>query len=257
MNTCPRCTRELDDGLLYLDTHEKQARDQAKAAWKSCPRCSQVAGVHVYLPMKDFGSPVRQRRTDNNPSGLQSDCTFHRNNDNREIPRPSGARRTCGPVQSTRAPVTARAPVVRPAPRAAATPADPPPEVPLSAEQLDALVLAQVGWLKLSEEGRKVLRTHLDTERKAGNRQALLRLRLAQGPLTCDACRVSLAERYGSNHAEVVELHHLQPLSRGVQKAADAEAFALLCPTCHRVVHFRREEPLKIDEVRRMLAGPS
>jgi 5-methylcytosine-specific restriction protein A len=126
--------------------------------------------------------------------------------------------------------------------------------VPLSSEQLDALVMAQVGWLELSEEGRKVLRTHLDTERKPGNRHAILRLRSAQGPLTCDACRISLAERYGMDHAEVVELHHLLPLARGIQKPKGVDDFALLCPTCHRVVHYRREEPLKLEEVRRRLA---
>lgn len=64
----------------------------------------------------------------------------------------------------------------------AESPPEPPPEVSLSSEQLDALVMAQVGWLKLSEEGRKVLRTHLDTERKAGNRHAIIAASIGPRP---------------------------------------------------------------------------
>jgi len=40
-----------------------------------------------------------------------------------------------------------------------------------------------------------------------------------------------------------------------VQKPKGTEDFALLCPTCHRVAHFRREEPLRIDELRDLLAS--
>jgi 5-methylcytosine-specific restriction protein A len=97
------------------------------------------------------------------------------------------------------------------------------------------------------------MRTHFETERKPGNRRAILRLRLARGPLTCDACQVDLAKLYGKDHASVVELHHVQPLSRGVQRPTGTDAFALLCPTCHRVVHYRREDPLTLEEVRRLL----
>lgn len=253
MSACQTCTRDLKDGGLYLDASERSVSDFQKAGWKTCPRCSALAKAHVFLAFPDaFGwRVVHGKRIP------QSDCTFHRNNSKEDVVNTSGTRRTCGPAQPARAPAVARSPVVRPPPRRDATPPIPPAEVPLSSEQLDALVLAQVGWLQLSEEGRKVLRTHLDTERKAGNRHAILRLRSTQGPLTCDACRVSLAERYGRDHAEVVELHHLQPLARGVQKPKGIDDFALLCPTCHRIVHYRREEPLKIEEVRRLLAAGS
>lgn len=115
--------------------------------------------------------------------------------------------------------------------------------------------MAQVGWLKLSEEGRKSLRTHVDTERKSGNRQAIIRLRRANGALTCDGCGVGLAAEYGEEHQTVLELHHLRPLARGIQRPRGTEDFALLCPTCHRVVHYRREQPLRIDELRELIAS--
>lgn len=117
MDSCPGCTRDLDEGLLYLDAHEHPVREQAKAAWKSCPRCSQIAGVHVFLRMADFGSPVKGRQTDRNPAGLQSDCSFHRNNANKDIPRPAGARRLCGDSSASRAAGGRRDPVLRKQPR--------------------------------------------------------------------------------------------------------------------------------------------
>jgi hypothetical protein len=236
MSTCPSCTRELDDGLLYLDVHEQPLRDQSKAAWKSCPRCSKVAVVHVLLPMSEFGSPVRQRRTPQNPAGLQSDCTFHRNNDNRSVPRAGGSRRTCG---GTSVRPAARQPVVRPGTNSGTGPGDGQPEIPLSPEQLDALAAALTGQDKWSEEGRKFVRTHVATERSPANRRQILRLRAAQGPLTCDACGIALGEEYRPEHAQVVELHHVVPLAHGVQKPKGTDAFKLLCPTCHRVVHYR------------------
>src|SRR6266542_6546163 len=113
MESCPSCTRNLDEGLLYLDAHENPVREQSKAAWKSCPRCSQIAGVHVFLPMADFGAPVKQRETDRNPAGLQSDCTFHRNNANKDVTRPADARRFCGDSSLPRTAGGGRGPVVR------------------------------------------------------------------------------------------------------------------------------------------------
>jgi len=190
---------------------------------------------------------TKKRITDENPVGIHSWCTFHRNEANKDSRNPARTR-ICGqaPVQHA---LPARPPVVRPAPRQAEPPGAE-VEVSLTAEQLDALAAAQVGWLKLSEEGRKFLRTHVDTERKLGNRQAILRLRRAKGALTCDGCGVDLAVEYGKEHETVLELHHLRPLARGVQKPKGTEDFALLCPTCHRVVHYRREDPLSIDVLR-------
>lgn len=250
METCSSCSRELKNGGLYLDAQERPVSDWHKAAWKTCPRCSELAPAHVFLKFPDeFG----WRHDRNGNEYPQSDCTFHRNNDNDGAPRPAGDRRMCGGV-TVRAPA-ARPPIVRRAAGVGTAPPEPPPEVALTPEQLDALVLALVGELELSEEGRKVLRTHLATERKAANRREILKIRSAAGPLTCDGCRVDLAKVYGKDHANVVELHHKQPLARGVQKPTGIDAFALLCPTCHRVIHYRREEPLEVEALRRILAA--
>ena len=250
MAACRSCPKSLEDGLLYLDANGRPVREQSRAEWKTCPHCSDLAGHHFYLLFPSAFGTTKKRITDENPVGVHSWCTFHRNKANEDSRNPARSV-TCGQAPAQRA-VPARPPVVRPAPKRAEVPeAD--IELPFTAEQLDTLAAAQVGWLKLSEEGRKFLRTHLDTERKPGNRQAILRLRRAKGALTCDGCGVDLAVEYGKEHETVLELHHLRPLARGVQKPKGTDDFALLCPTCHRVVHYCREEPLRMDELRELI----
>lgn len=123
----------------------------------------------------------------------------------------------------------------------------------LSGAQLDVVIHEQTGLARLGAEGRKYLRTHLVTERKSANRRYLLKLRTERGRLACDACGTDLAQRYGLEHREVLELHHRIPLSRGARHPKGTEAFALLCPTCHRVVHYRREDPLDVNVLRSRL----
>jgi predicted HNH restriction endonuclease len=124
-------------------------------------------------------------------------------------------------------------------------------DVALTPAQLDALASELVGWIELSPEGRKYLRTHVATERNPNNREFVLRLRGKN--LTCDGCGVDLAAEYSSQHRRVVEVHHVRPLARGPRQAKGTADFNVLCPTCHRVVHYRREEPLNMAELRALL----
>jgi hypothetical protein len=143
----------------------------------------------------------------------------------------------------------------KPARNVASTPALAlePKDIMLTGAQLDALIREQTGGARLGAEGRRYLRTHMVTERKSSNRKYILEFRAQRGPLSCDACGVELAQRYGPEHREVLELHHRIPLSRGTQRPKGTDAFALLCPTCHRVIHYRREEPLDVDVLQAQL----
>jgi 5-methylcytosine-specific restriction protein A len=129
-----------------------------------------------------------------------------------------------------------------------------PPEPKPTAEYLDALLSMLVGPLELTEEGRRMLHVHIGAERSRKNRQAILALHRSRGPIACEACLKVIATVYGADHAEVVDVHHLRPLAHGVQSPSPSD-FAVLCPTCHRVVHFRREEPMPLSELRKVLAA--
>lgn len=119
--------------------------------------------------------------------------------------------------------------------------------------QIDAIVDEQTGNVRLSAEGRMFLRAQLVSERKSANRKIILDLRARAGRLACDACSTDLGKLLGSEFAHVLELHHRVPLHRGVQMPKGTDAFALLCPTCHRVVHYRREEPMDVEVLRNRL----
>lgn len=238
MAICPDCSEELDSGVLYLDAKGAAVSDPHRAHWKSCPRCSELAGVHVLLRFDEsFG--WRSQRGQSFP---QSDCTFHRNRAHWADDNPTAERRTC-----TGAQLGAR----RRAARSPGLPPEPPEPTP-SLDQLNALLTVFVGPMALEEEGRKRLHAHILVERSRKNRGAILALRQARGPLACEACNEVIADAYGPEHAEVVDVHHLRPLAQGVQNPSPSD-FAILCPTCHRVVHFRREEPMDLEELRRKL----
>lgn len=50
-----------------------------KGDYKSCPKCSQKAGVHIFYAKEKFGW-TEKRVTVNNPDGIQSWCARCRSN---------------------------------------------------------------------------------------------------------------------------------------------------------------------------------
>lgn len=72
----------------------------------------------------------------------------------------------------------------------------------------------------------------------------------------CVACGTDPRDTYGAN-GDVIEVHHLQPLSLLYEPRAYDPRFDLvpLCPTCHRVVHSRGPVPWSLSEVREMMNG--
>lgn len=72
----------------------------------------------------------------------------------------------------------------------------------------------------------------------------------------CQACGLSLEERYGPVGQGYIEAHHLRPISsleEGVVVAYDvANDFAVLCPNCHRMIH-RMDDPSNLNALRALL----
>lgn len=89
-------------------------------------------------------------------------------------------------------------------------------------------------------EGSLVERLHRARERD----RSLVRARKdaareASGCLECEACGLRPAEEYGAEAERAIEAHHLKPLADlpadgAVSTTAD---LALLCATCHRLLH--------------------
>jgi hypothetical protein len=86
-------------------------------------------------------------------------------------------------------------------------------------------------------EGGKVLRTHLRTERDAKAAKLakeLARKRSKTGAISCETCGTVPSKEYDG--LDLIEAHHRIPLARGVRETKP-EDFAMLCPCCHRAVH--------------------
>ena len=254
---CPYCPEPLNVGThgRFLDTAGHIVDDWREATWKTCPGCSAAEGAHVFLRFPDaYGRDAT--RVLNGIEVPENNCSFHRVYRNRRPlhageRNPDGEQWECSPAGVVRRGVvgpsgTARAPLVRVGGRGGGL-----DDAPWTEDAARGAVRLQVGMV-FDLEGERQLVTHFLRERDPQVRRRFLASREEAGRLTCDACAIDLGKRYGRIFSEVVEVHHRTPLAQGVQRAA-VEDLSLLCPTCHRVAHFRQKEPRTVDEVARLV----
>ena len=103
-------------------------------------------------------------------------------------------------------------------------------------------------------EGRARTVTHLRRERSA----AIVEAKKAQGwrdagRLVCEACGLDYEERYGERGRGFIECHHTRPLSElNGGDVTRLEDLALVCASCHRMIHARRPW-LTVEELRALL----
>jgi hypothetical protein len=245
---CPHCNEKLNIGTrgLFLDAKERPVRDWRQAAWKTCPTCSMLAGRHVFLPWPTaYG--IKGTRTLKGEMLPENNCSFHRNDG--EGGNQKFDRRECSAAGVVTPRSGARTATARPPTRR--LPRGTPDDAALTDDDIKGLVRVLVA-MPLDEEGQRKLVEHVRLERSARTRKQFLEERRRQGRVRCDACAEDLAQKYDSTFSEVVEVHHRVPLWKGVQKAT-GDMLALLCPTCHRVVHFRQREPREVEEVARLV----
>jgi hypothetical protein len=103
-------------------------------------------------------------------------------------------------------------------------------------------------------EGNPKIYPHLVRERK----QSLVKAKRdwalkANGVIACEVCDVVIADRYSGVSVDVCEVHHVLPLSDSEGPVlTKLEDLALVCPTCHRVIH-RTQPMLSIKALRAKL----
>ena len=117
---------------------------------------------------------------------------------------------------------------------------------PVPAELLDA---------PGSIEGQQIRVTHHLRERDAGLvKRAKKRFRKKHGALFCEACKFDSKAKYGPLGEDLIEAHHVKPLTEGTRRAS-LDDLMMLCPNCHRMVHrminrerraLTRQESLKV-----------
>lgn len=95
----------------------------------------------------------------------------------------------------------------------------------------------------LAPEGRILYRLHrrYERDRRLVSRKKAQMLK-GTGKLACEVCDFDTASAFGPAIADVLEVHHVAPLHKIGQSITGLSDLAVVCPTCHRVVH--RHNPL-------------
>lgn len=108
-------------------------------------------------------------------------------------------------------------------------------------------------------EGRLLTRLHKLRERDRSLRRRVLRARLARGEITCDMCsRGSLALDQRIADA-AFEVHHVVPLSSAQERGTRLSDLALLCASCHRILHraiAERRNWIELPEAKQLVLSP-
>lgn len=105
-------------------------------------------------------------------------------------------------------------------------------------------------------EGNLVTKIHKTRERNPKLRKRVLAKRREAGELSCDICSSQYA-RLGKRLEEAAfEVHHVVPLSDQGRRLNRVSDTALLCATCHRLIHAlisERKQWQSIEDARRAL----
>ena len=107
-------------------------------------------------------------------------------------------------------------------------------------------------------EGRILTEIHKRRERHPGLRKALIAKRRKDGGLRCEICDWTCPIVDKAFHESAYEAHHLWPLSAGLAIKTKFIDLALLCATCHRLVHRAialEKRWLSLEECRLLLSA--
>ena len=99
-------------------------------------------------------------------------------------------------------------------------------------------------------EGKKAWELSLAAERDPGLRDLAKALNRAKngGTIVCEACG------FADDLSAMFDAHHLRPLAAG-ERQTRVDDLAVLCPTCHRLAHWKAAHklcPLTVSEVRHL-----
>lgn len=105
-------------------------------------------------------------------------------------------------------------------------------------------------------EGRTVTRIHLSRERNPNIRNKVLLDRVKRNCLHCEVCEATYSHLPTNLRHSAFEAHHLVPLASGGARGVRMSDMALLCATCHRLIHrliCERKSWVLISEARGIL----
>ncbi len=104
------------------------------------------------------------------------------------------------------------------------------------------------------KEGRLLTRWHAYRERDRGLvKSAKQAFKLKHGKLFCEACGLDPKTRYGERGEDRLQAHHRTPIEEMIPgSVTKAEDLAMVCPTCHDIIHARRPW-ITVEDVKKLL----
>ena len=69
----------------------------------------------------------------------------------------------------------------------------------------------------------------------------------------CQACHFSFSKKYGEYGEGYIEVHHIRPLSKGLQKPDPRTDLVCLCANCHRIVHRNKNHVMPMDMLKSII----
>ncbi len=142
---------------------------------------------------------------------------------------------------------------------------------PRLVSKLAELIRAQAGGVEVAPgeveastddeefvEGRLLTALHKRRERDRRVRSRLLKERHARAPLRCDACNEGPKVTEERLQDAGFEGHHLLPLGHSGERKVRVKDMALLCATCHRLIHRAmslEKRWVGLAEIRKLLHG--
>jgi len=112
-------------------------------------------------------------------------------------------------------------------------------------------------YTEIRIEGGRVKRTVFVNERDPKIVEMTKLLAEETDDLRCEICDASFYATYGPHGEGFIEAHHRIPFDgqeREIEMAPEAikKYIALLCSNCHRMIHRKRNEPITVDELKRI-----
>lgn len=100
-------------------------------------------------------------------------------------------------------------------------------------------------------EGKPRLQQHIRRERNRKLRDMCLKM---QGRI-CKACGDDLEKKYGQLGRDIIEVHHLVPIStrKGAHKVNALKDLVPLCPNCHSMMHRLPQSRMTVAELRKRI----
>ncbi len=103
-------------------------------------------------------------------------------------------------------------------------------------------------------KSKQIYTTKYERNSRSRNEAIRINRNKNKGRLRCDACGFDFEVVYGERGANLIEVHHNQPLYLyGEQEVNFEKDLDCLCSNCHRIIHCRRSEIITVDELKKII----